>query len=85
MVYPLTDFLGTVPGYNEYDISGWFLLFFSIFFGMIFGDGGYGLLVTIVALILMIKNKAAKKASSPFIGLMLVPGLVLIHLYYQNG
>ena len=75
LVYPLTDFLGTVPGYNEYDISGWFLLFFSIFFGMIFGDGGYGLLVTIVALILMIKNKAAKKASSPFIGLMLLLGL----------
>ena len=44
LIYPLTDFLGTVPGYHEYDISGWFLLFFTVFFGMIFGDGGYGLL-----------------------------------------
>lgn len=75
LVYPLTDFLGTVPGYNEYDISGWFLLFFTIFFGMIFGDGGYGLLVTIVALILMIKNKAAKKSASPLLGLMLLLGI----------
>ena len=36
LIYPVTDFLGTVPGYNEFDISNWFLLFFTIFFGMIF-------------------------------------------------
>jgi V/A-type H+-transporting ATPase subunit I len=36
LIYPLTDFLGTVPGYHEFDISGWFLLFFTIFFAMIF-------------------------------------------------
>ena len=40
LIYPLTDFLGTVPGYFEYDISGWFLAFILIFFGVIFGDGG---------------------------------------------
>ncbi len=51
LIYPVTDFLGTVPGYTEYDISGWFLLFFSVFFGIIFGDGGYGLLMFLVALI----------------------------------
>lgn len=56
MIYPLTDFLGTVPGYAEYDISGWFLLFFTIFFGMIFGDGGYGLLVTIAFVIMSLVN-----------------------------
>jgi V/A-type H+-transporting ATPase subunit I len=43
LIYPLTDFLGTVPGYFEYDISGWFLAFILIFFGIIFGDGAYGL------------------------------------------
>ena len=32
LIYPLTDFLGTVPGYHEFDISGWFLAFFTIFF-----------------------------------------------------
>ena len=56
MIYPLTDFLGTVPGYAEYDISGWFLLFFTIFFGMIFGDGGYGLLVTATFVIMTLVN-----------------------------
>ena len=56
MIFPLTDFLGTVPGYAEYDISGWFLLFFTIFFGMIFGDGGYGLLVTAAFVIMTLVN-----------------------------
>ncbi len=55
LVYPLTDFMGTVPGYFEYDISGWFLGFILIFFGIIFGDGGYGLLITAVAAIPIIK------------------------------
>ncbi|MDR3284245.1 MAG: ATPase [Treponema sp.] len=49
LIYPLTDFLETVPGYHEYDISGWFLLFFCIFFGMIFGDAGYGALLAVIA------------------------------------
>ena len=61
LIYPLTDFLNTVPGYYEYDISGWFLGFILIFFGMIFGDGGYGLLVCAVAAIPIIKSLMTKK------------------------
>ncbi len=61
LIYPLTDFLGTVPGYFEYDISGWFLAFILVFFGIIFGDGGYGLLITAAAaipiIISLVKNK----------------------------
>ena len=65
LIYPLTDFLGTVPGYFEYDISGWFLAFILIFFGIIFGDGGYGLLITAVAAIPIIKAIASKKDVPP--------------------
>lgn len=75
LVYPLTDFLGTVPGYNEFDISGWFLLFFAIFFGMIFGDAGYGLIITVASLILILKNKISKKPFSPLLGLTLLLGI----------
>lgn len=78
LIYPLTDFLGTVPGYNEYDISGWFLLFFTLFFGMIFGDGGYGLLVTIVALAMMIKGKLKKEPFSPMLGLVTLVGFATV-------
>ena len=73
LIYPLTDFLGTVPGYREYDISGWFLLFFTVFFGMIFGDGGYGLLVFVLGLFMALKD--AKKGGSPLAGLVTLLGL----------
>ena len=78
LIYPLTDFLGTVPGYHEYDISGWFLFFFTIFFGMIFGDGGYGLLVTIVALIMMLKAKMKGGKISPLLGLVTLVGFATV-------
>ncbi|MCQ2590964.1 MAG: ATPase [Treponema sp.] len=78
LIYPLTDFLGTVPGYNEYDISGWFLLFFTIFFGMIFGDGGYGLLVTIAALLMILKGKIKKEPFSPMLGLVTLVGFATV-------
>jgi V/A-type H+-transporting ATPase subunit I len=56
LIYPLTDFIEVTPAYREMDVSIWFLVFFSIFFAMIFGDGGYGLLMTITALALIIKT-----------------------------
>ena len=65
LIYPLTDFLGTVPGYFEYDISGWFLAFILIFFGIIFGDGGYGLIVLAAAALLIGKSLLSKKKIPP--------------------
>ena len=75
LIYPLTDFLGTVPGYFEYDISGWFLAFILIFFGIIFGDGGYGLLICAVAAIPIIKSLVGKKQVSPMFLLVGLFGL----------
>ncbi len=75
LIYPLTDFLGTVPGYFEYDISGWFLAFILIFFGIIFGDGGYGLLICAVSAIPIIKSLIAKKQISPMFLLVGLFGL----------
>ncbi|GMO50697.1 MAG: V-type ATP synthase subunit I [Termitinemataceae bacterium] len=51
LIYPLTNFLETVPGYRETDISGVFLLFFCIFFGMLFGDAAYGIVLGLIGLI----------------------------------
>jgi V/A-type H+-transporting ATPase subunit I len=39
------DAMGIMPGYREVDVSAWFLVFLTIFSGMIFGDAGYGLLL----------------------------------------
>ncbi len=51
IVQPLFDFLGTLPGYREFDISFPFLLFFSLFFAMIVSDAGYGLVFVVAAFI----------------------------------
>lgn len=59
LLYPLSDFLEIVPGYREVDITGTFLVFFCVFFGMIFSDAAYGLILAAAALIGMIKT--AKK------------------------
>ena len=73
LIKPLTGFLDVVPGYNEVDISGWFLFFFLIFFGMIFGDAGYGALFVIIALLGFAKT--AKKGVPPILKLLLILGI----------
>ena len=57
IIQPVFDFLGTVPGYREKDISFFFLIFFSIFFAMIIGDGGYGAIFLGISIYAGIKIK----------------------------
>ncbi|MFP4483502.1 MAG: V-type ATP synthase subunit I [Spirochaetaceae bacterium] len=62
IIKPVFGLLGTTPGYNELDISFWFLIFLSIFFAMIIGDGGYGLIILGLSLFALIRGK--KKSGS---------------------
>ncbi len=62
IIYPLMDFLDVTPGYHEFDISAWFLLFFCIFFGMIFADAGYGILIAMLGLVLLAKGKKGNRS-----------------------
>ncbi len=64
IIKPVFDFLGTIPGYREYDISFWFLLFLSVFFAMIIGDAGYGLLF--LGLTVFARIKLKKAPAEPF-------------------
>ncbi|MBN2281508.1 MAG: hypothetical protein JXQ65_13080 [Candidatus Marinimicrobia bacterium] len=63
MVQPVFDFLGTVPGYREYDISQYFLIFFAIYFAMIIGDAGYGVLFFLGAI--FARTKVKKGTETP--------------------
>ncbi len=56
---PLFKLMDTVPGYKEFDISGMFLLALTLFFGMIIGDAGYGIVLLISSLMgfLLIKQR----------------------------
>ena len=51
LIKPLFDFLGIAPGYWEIDISGGVLIFFTIFYAIIVGDAGYGVLFGVVSIL----------------------------------
>ena len=59
LIQPVLKLLEIVPGYHELDISPLFLIFFSLFFGMIIGDAGYGLLYLVITFI--VHKKMGKK------------------------
>ncbi len=48
---PVLSFLGIAPGYTESDISPAFFGFLTIFFAMIVGDAGYGIIILAATLI----------------------------------
>ncbi len=64
VIRPVFQMIKTIPGYREVDISFWFLLFFSVFFGMLVGDAGYGLVFFFANLFWHIKfrNKVENKS-----------------------
>jgi len=49
-IKPVFELLGLTPGYRELDVSMLFLIFFSIFFGILIGDAGYGLVYILITL-----------------------------------
>jgi len=65
VMQPVFGFLGITPGYRESDISSSFFIFLTIFFAMIVGDAGYGLLFLILTA--YAKSKAPRTApAEPF-------------------
>ena len=50
IIKPLFDFLAISPGYNELDVSGAVMIFFTIFFGILIGDAGYGMVFFLISL-----------------------------------
>ncbi len=61
IIKPLFDFMGTLPGYHEKDVSLVFLAFFSVFYAMIVGDAGYGLIFLLGTLFFDLKTKSSSR------------------------
>lgn len=59
LIRPIFKFLEILPGYRELDISLVFLIFFSIFFGILIGDAGYGIVYFFITF--WLAQKARKK------------------------
>lgn len=61
LINPVFKLLEVVPGYRELDISVPFLIFLSIFFGILIGDAGYGLVYLLLTF--WFQRKYGRKAS----------------------
>lgn len=57
---PLYKLINSFPGYKEQDISFSFLIFTSLFFAILIGDAGYGVLGLAITGVFSIKSKNSK-------------------------
>jgi len=51
IINPMMKFIDIVPGYKEVDVSIYFLIAFALFFAMLVGDAGYGLIFLILTIL----------------------------------
>ena len=66
---PITN-LYSLPNYREFDSTPLFAPFFMLFFGLCFGDGGYGLLLIITSLVLRPRVGDSMKPVLSLIGVL---------------
>ena len=86
IIKPVFVALGTIPGYWEFDISLSYLFFFALFFAMIFGDAGYGILILIISAFLVIDHKKKKNGELPdMIKLIMLLGISTVVWGSING
>lgn len=78
IIDPIFKLLNTIPGYNELDISAVFLIFFSIFFGMLIGDAGYGVIFLAATALVQIKLGKKIKQKSPFFLMYVLSSVTII-------
>jgi V/A-type H+-transporting ATPase subunit I len=67
IINPIFKIIEVVPGYRELDISLWFLVFFSIFFGILIGDAAYGVILFIITALAQARWSRKVKGKSVFI------------------
>lgn len=67
IISPVFKVIEVVPGYRELDISLWFLVFFSVFFGILIGDAGYGAIFFMLTLLAQLRLGKRIKQQSTFV------------------
>lgn len=69
----LFDMLGTLPGYEEYDLSPFFMIALPLFAAMLIGDAGYGIILAGAGLVFY--SRIVKAAGKPAAHLLIIFGL----------
>ncbi|MBN2831360.1 MAG: hypothetical protein JXL82_03675 [Candidatus Omnitrophica bacterium] len=78
IIKPVFKVIEVIPGYKELDISLWFLIFFSIFFGILIGDAGYGAVYFLLTILAQKKWGQKFKDKSTFILLYILSSCAVI-------
>lgn len=73
MFEPICE-LYMLPKYNELDLTPFFAPFYMIFFGLCLGDMGYGLVMTLVSIVLLALKKV-KGSMKGYVNLVLTLGI----------
>lgn len=69
----LFDMLGTLPGYEEYDLSPFFMIALPLFAAMLIGDAGYGAILAVAGFAFY--GKIVRAAGKPSAHLLIIFGL----------
>ena len=77
IIDPVLKMINIVPGFKEFDVSFLFLIFFTLFFGMLIGDAGYGMVFLLLTGFAHFKMGKKTRDKGPFI-LMYVLSVVTI-------
>lgn len=75
---PALDMIEVLPGYREVDVSPVFIVFFTLFFGMLIGDAAYGAIFALATFIAQRKFKGKVQSQKPFHLAYLLTGFTVI-------
>lgn len=78
LIGPVMKLLGVIPGYRELDVSAVFLFFFSVFFGILVGDAGYGMVYLLLTLWFQKKKAASPRNANIFLLLYILNSSAII-------
>ena len=72
----LFDMLGTLPGYEEHDVSSFFMVALPLFAAMLIGDAGYGMILVVAGLVFY--RRIVHTAGKPPAHLLIIFGLATL-------
>lgn len=78
MIRPVFQLIDIMPGYREVDVSLVFLIFFSVFFGMLIGDAAYGVIFLLINMFAHIKLRKNFKDRSIFYLMYVLSGCTIV-------
>ena len=78
LIKPVFRLIEVVPGYKECDVSVVFLMFFTVFFGILIGDAAYGTILFLATLIFHLTKGKDIKDKTPFFLLYMLTFVTII-------